>query len=230
MKKLCKLVMLPTDYADNAILVFNGQYKFAEYHENQYFTQQYVKSIGTVSYFLYILSNDKIEVNDWCYDSKENRIIKNQYFPENIPNTRKKVIASNSPSSKFSDLPKLPISFLQHYAIEYSKHNMIIDVKVDYEEYHGINTSIAEINSVSGDGSMNWKGINDLRDSRPLVNPKTNTIIITVPKPVVYTKEKVRELCLKAIQHGKKIQAFHQSGMGPRYAPISENQWLIDNL
>ena len=176
MKKLCKLIMLPTDYADNAILIFKGMHKFAEYYENQYFTQQYLSSIGAISYFLYILSNDKIEVNDWCYDSKENRILKNQYFPEKVPATRKKVIATNSHSSKFLDLPKLPVSFLQHYAIEYSKHNMIVDIKVEYDYYPKLESeTIPEICAVK-------------------VNPENNTIIITVPEKVVYTKDEVIKL------------------------------------
>jgi len=50
-------------------------------------------------------------------------------------------------------------------------------VDVEYELYHGINTSIAEINAVSGDGSLGWKGQDDLRDIRLKVDSH-NTITI----------------------------------------------------
>ena len=47
--------------------------------------------------------------------------------------------------------------------------------EVIVENYHGINTSIAEVNTISGDGSLNWQGKSDLRDYRikiPKEEPK----------------------------------------------------------
>ena len=35
--------------------------------------------------------------------------------------------------------------------------------------FHGINTSIAEVNAISGDGSLNWEGKNDLRDYKIII-------------------------------------------------------------
>jgi hypothetical protein len=75
--KRCKVVMLPTDKAENAILVFKGRNKFAEYHKDKFFTQQYLRSMGTDgcnSFHLYILSDDEIEEGDWVYDYIEKHV------------------------------------------------------------------------------------------------------------------------------------------------------------
>jgi hypothetical protein len=40
---------------------------------------------------------------------------------------------------------------------------------VEVEKFHGVNTSIAEVNAVSGDGSLNWEGKSDLRDYKIII-------------------------------------------------------------
>jgi hypothetical protein len=50
---------------------------------------------------------------------------------------------------------------------------------VNIEKYHGINTSIAEVNYISGDGSLSWQGRSDLRDYKiiiPKEEPKQETL------------------------------------------------------
>jgi hypothetical protein len=47
---------------------------------------------------------------------------------------------------------------------------------VEVEKYHGINTSIAEVNAISGDGSLNWEGKSDLRDYK-IIFPKEEATI-----------------------------------------------------
>ena len=229
MKKLCKLVMLPTDYADNAILVFNGQYKFAEYHENQYFTQQYLKSIGTggtTSHHLYVLVDDEIKLNDYVqtYHSRSTLPVIHHCVTEGdvisakalgclkvIATTDKHLLALKFRRTKLEAMSnvlsgvrnKISSDFINLYVSEYNKGNIISEVLVEYEG--AFDTSI----KVKSDGDK--------------------SLFITLSK-TTWTREEVVNLCLAAIQHGKKIQAFHQSGMNAKYAPISENQWLIDNL
>jgi hypothetical protein len=47
---------------------------------------------------------------------------------------------------------------------------------VGVEKYHGINTSIAEVNAISGDGSLNWEGKSDLRDYKIII-PKEDWLL-----------------------------------------------------
>lgn len=75
-------------------------------------------------------------------------------------------------------LPQPSQSFIQKFVEEYNKGNVITEVMVKYESYHGINTTIAELNAISGDGSMNWQGKGDNRDFELKINPKDNTISI----------------------------------------------------
>jgi len=42
--------------------------------------------------------------------------------------------------------------------------------------FHGINTSIAEVNAISGDGSLNWQGRSDLRDYKIIIPQEEATI------------------------------------------------------
>jgi hypothetical protein len=41
--------------------------------------------------------------------------------------------------------------------------------EIEFEKFHGINTSIAEVNTISGDGSLNWEGKSDLRDYKIII-------------------------------------------------------------
>lgn len=92
-------------------------------------------------------------------------------------------------------IPQIPQQFIEHFVSEYNKGNIITDVMVEFTSYHGINTSIAEINAISGDNSMNWKGIGDNRDFKLKLN-QDNTINI---KPVKdsWSREEVKNLVLQ---------------------------------
>jgi hypothetical protein len=41
--------------------------------------------------------------------------------------------------------------------------------EVKIEKFHGMNTSIAEVNFISGDGLLNWEGRSDLRDYKIII-------------------------------------------------------------
>ena len=53
---------------------------------------------------------------------------------------------------------------------------------VEVEKYHGINTSIAEVNYIAGDGSLSWQGKNDLRDYKIIIPTEE-------PNPLTVGKE-----------------------------------------
>jgi hypothetical protein len=76
---------------------------------------------------------------------------------------------------------------------------------VEVEKYHGINTSIAEVNYIAGDGSLSWQGKNDLRDYKIII-PTEEPNPLTVGKEfyesadkniTVYRQETLEEVAEK---------------------------------
>jgi len=74
MKKQGKVVMLPTQRAENCIITNNGTVKKGIYYHKALLTQQYLKSICQESHHLYIITDDIIQDKDWClfFDSNGN--------------------------------------------------------------------------------------------------------------------------------------------------------------
>lgn len=131
-------------------------------------------------YHLYVLSNEPLNKGD-LYMSKYHSIISKYNGVEKLPEGWKKIIATTNLDLDFPlRLPQLRESFIIYFVVQYNRGNIITEIDVEYEEYHGIDTSIAEINYVSGDGSLGWKGKNDLRDFKLKIN-LDNTINI---KPI----------------------------------------------
>lgn len=131
-------------------------------------------------YHLYVLSDETLNKGD-LYMSKYHSIISKYNGTEKLPEGWKKIIATTNLDLDFPlRLPQLRESFIIYFVVQYNRGNIITEIDVEYEEYHGIDTSIAEINYVSGDGSLGWKGKNDLRDFKLKIN-LDNTINI---KPI----------------------------------------------
>ncbi len=149
---------------------------------------------------LYFLSDDKIKegdsyINIECnsiFSSADKLAIKVINFNKAI---YKKIIAS---TDKSLGLPEPSKEWIEYFVSEYNKGNIITEVMVEYESFHGINTSIAEISAVSGDNEKNWKGRGDLRDYRLKVNPD-NTINIKPVEEKVFTLEEVKDLLYEAL-------------------------------
>jgi len=195
---------------------------------------------------LYIISKEETKNGELIYDSVNTyipeRIIinhgddgdgtlnnKNGYFP---------VIATTNKSLKIGDwihndsliaLPEPSQSFIQKYVSKYNEGNEIKEVMVEYEEYHGISQSIAEIYAVSEsdngrdyDKSFDEK-LNELgREYKLKVNPNDNTITIKKIKDT-WNREEVMELLNKCwIQATKKtIEPLTESGF---------SKWIGENL
>ena len=76
------------------------------------------------------------------------------------------------------DLIKDGVQAIDDEFLEWFVKNPSCD-RVEVSKYHGISTSIAEVNAISGDGSLNWKGKSDLRDYKIMIPkefPKPNII------------------------------------------------------
>jgi hypothetical protein len=133
MFKKCKVILLPTNKAENALILHNRGVNPLEYHGNKYLTRDYLKSVGAKAFHLYIISNDEINIADnfiGLFDENNGTIYKaiNDYP---LPNTCKKVIASTYIS--FLNLPSLTKEQIELYCSEYNKGNKIEGVMVEYK-------------------------------------------------------------------------------------------------
>lgn len=182
-----QVVMLPTEKASTVKLSEKNGLDYSP-------AMMFLKEKEWVNQYIYILSDEKIE-NCWFVDIYINKVY---HSSTHVPNENcKKIIATTDKylttlfiptgfksgvgalsHSKQIPLPQPSQQFIEKYVEEYNKGNIITDVMVEYESYHGIKTSIAEINAISGDGSMNWKGLGDDRDFKLKVNLKDNAITI----------------------------------------------------
>ena len=123
----------------------------------------------------------------------------------------------------YKSLPRPSDDFIKAFV---EKQGKIDKVLVEYQAYHGIKTSIAEVNAISGDDSMNWQGRNDLRDYKIKVSPD-NTITI---KPIQeektsWSREEVEQKCRKAFQDG-----YQYIAVSPKYMEKDTNEWIEENL
>ena len=118
----------------------------------------------------------------------------------------------------YKNLPQPSQSFIEVFVREFNKGNVITDVLVECEGYHGINTSIAEVNMISGDGTKNWKGLEDFRDFKIKVNPKDNTITIKKVKNSWNRNELIEKL---RDMHLDIVDGNYSKGL---------NKWIEENL
>lgn len=110
---------------------------------------------------IYITNDEKFVRNEWITDGIEvieatPKLVNSQGLV-NRRDWRKIVLTTDR------DLIEDGVNVIGDTFIEWFRNNQDCTF-VDVEKFHGINTSIAEVNTVSGDGSLNWQGRNDLRD------------------------------------------------------------------
>jgi len=132
-----KIVLLPTDKAENCLLK-NSDSTRLTYHPHSSFFQEYLKTIGSTSQHLYILSDEEIKEGDWSIDilnnivEKTNKATVDMLNSGMLHNGNSKIIATTDLSLK---LPKIPQHFIDKYIIEYNKDNKIEEVMIGYNQY-----------------------------------------------------------------------------------------------
>lgn len=228
--KQCEIIMLATEKAQLNALCLTASSKLILLDGKDWETVNDVA--GFRPQHLYILSSEEIKEGDWVLTKKYNNPVKANKFIKSIgwyySNTLvddicsgKKIIATTNESlielydkqtnlgiSKnwIKQLPRPSDDFIKAFV---EKQGKIDKVLVEYQAYHGIKTSIAEVNAISGDDSMNWQGRNDLRDYKIKVSPD-NTITI---KPIQeektsWSREEVIQLAEKCLNHFKPMNAW----------------------
>lgn len=135
--KKCLIVMLSTnEKAENCLVMYDTNNLILKYQPNQYYTQEYLKSIYCKSHHLYILSNDEIKEGDMVMRICDNLIHK-QHSDLTVLNNLakeglfKKAIAS---TDKSLNLPQPSQQFIEKYISEYNKNNKIEEIMVEYKD------------------------------------------------------------------------------------------------
>ncbi len=195
-----KIIMLSTEKAEDCLYTSSGK---LNYHRG-YLTQDYIKnSLNGKSFHLYIISDEEIKENDYCYISHLNIIRQNVYGEISstigtnsyLKDNCKKVIAT---TDKFLDIPLIPYSFLPPFIKVWNENNKITEVNL--EMCGGANDKFIQIE---------YKKIK-LRED--------NTVIILETKK--YSKEEVINLFNKmydSIICNKTLEPFFQ-------------EWIKENL
>ena len=217
MKKQHKIIMLRADSQVNQVEVANkfincpmyewDKNKDGTYNVFHLLCERVTKNghawvgsgIRTDIQHLYVISDDEIQIGDWCY-SKRNIIGKFGSFENSYEDECKKVIATTDPKiiNDFSTpetlfVPSIPQSFIE----EYCKSNGEINtVKVEYIEYI---TTCDECNHIHDYNAMRCDSCNCeiIMGATKYVNKlkltNDNEIIISKIKDS-WTKEEIFEL------------------------------------
>jgi len=214
-----KVVMLPTkEKAENCLAGYSDKSLLFKFQPNYHYTQEYLKSIESSAYHLYILSEEKPQDGDWYVHNQKGtgpRISNSSA----IPMDAKKIIATTDDSliirtetwdgEHFNpevsyNLSKPSQSFIEAFIEAHNKKQPITDVNVEYETY-----------------AAHRGKYDDELGERIKVNPKDNTITIKKIKDS-WTKKEVDNL----------IRKFHfdTTGKSTGHPDGICEQWINNNL
>jgi hypothetical protein len=190
--------VIETDY--HSRLAFNieeGKYIYRK-DQFRYSNQEKIENRD-----IYITCDGFITENSWiCHDST---LITKAKEVEYIDSEWKLIVFTTD-----VDLIKDGVQDIDDELLEWFVKNPSCEF-VNIEKYHGINTSIAEVNYIGGDGSLSWQGRSDLRDYK-----------IIIPK--VEPKQHVEFINNNIDQFDKAIESFKQETLeeaAERYSAYS---------
>jgi hypothetical protein len=153
---------LNRSYRDYAIGTEAGEpyWTYSQYKHHMSVTDASVRPHN-----MYITSDEEIKEGDWYLDTFNTQRIKANQFSDHkhYGNACKKIILTTD-----QDLIKDGVWGIEDGFLEWFVKNPSCEY-VNIEKYHGINTSIAEVNYISGDGSLSWQGRSDLRDYKIII-------------------------------------------------------------
>jgi hypothetical protein len=110
------------------------------------------------------ITNDEEDINENDYIiTKDGRLVQVSYLLSKDVYSASKVILATD-----QDLNKDGVQAIDDEFLEWFVKNPSCE-SVKFWRFHGINTSIAEVNAISGDGSLNWQGRGDLRDYKIII-------------------------------------------------------------
>ena len=156
------LFLLTTEKPSRLSILNNGELNFGA---------EFISSSNSVAKHIYITNSEKIKegVNQWYFDKTLNKPYNSggaQYL------YKQNVIVLTTDKGLIADgVQSIPDEFLEWFVKNSNCE------EIEFEKFHGINTSIAEVNAISGDGSLNWQGKDDLRDYKIIIPRTTQQII-----------------------------------------------------
>jgi hypothetical protein len=233
-KRKCKVIMLPTEKATNALKGYlDGSFLFN--YQKEYTTIDAEKGF-TGYYHLYILSDDKPKVDDWCinlnspHKHKELCRIDNQIELEQhvnrTGNNCKKIIATTDQTLEMKRdiiggfetgiaFSQPSDSFVKKFIEVYNSNNPITEVMVEYvdngeEDWFGDDYT----------GEPFWNEKLELK-----VNPKDNTLAITKIKDS-WSKEEVSQLLANFLTHCWNVN-YQFNGLA--HDEVAK-KWIEENL
>jgi hypothetical protein len=136
-EKKCQVLLLKTDNKENSLIQFGRSLRTS-------LTNLTELAVNRVH--IYIISDDKIEINDYVYDNYRKVILQavdkeNTDFFNLTPSRYKKIIATTDESLILSNntimarlLPQPSPQFITKFIESYNKGNVISDVIVEYEQ------------------------------------------------------------------------------------------------
>jgi hypothetical protein len=121
-----------------------------------------MREMGDSYQHIYITSDEEIKEGDWVitYNGLLAKVITE--FEWHFKNSKKIILTTDQ------DLIKDGVQPINDEFLDWFVKNPSCEF-VNIEKYHGINTSIAEVNYISGDGSLSWQGRSDLRDYKIII-------------------------------------------------------------
>ena len=245
-KKECEIRMLPTKKMSHiGFLTKKGK---DEFHDLRFFDKKTPNILDSENQNLFFLIQDKIRIGDYVMDLSSNKIyksyginLKDNLIAVNVEENNwinlsavKKIIASTEASLIFSGIVDVPLKFLKLFAKKYTKRMPITQVMVEFEEYHGMNRSIAEVYAVreSDCGRDYMKAFNEKLDELGreyrLKLDKDNCVIISSAEEFIAQKRQKEKI-------EKALRDFRRDclpfGEYPDYVIIEFlNNWFPKNL
>lgn len=174
MKKQLQLVLLPTDKAEDALIIKEG---FILPYKKNYFTQEYLRSENLKSFHLYAISDEYPKIGDYVYNSALNVIEKFAEFDNGL--LQNKIVITTDKSLGFK-LPTFTNDFINTYIERYNSKNPIKEIEVEYDcDHFQMPDKVIDILKVNTD----------------------NTVDVSLIENKLYTKEEVKSLILKAVDY-----------------------------
>lgn len=221
MKKLHKIVML----ASNKALIHLSHNKLITSIEETGVSDTY-KSIPQ---HLYVLSTEPIKEKECFFDKEDNCIMRSvdKQNADSINETRElydieryyKIIATTNRElyllcdGKYAKnecvylIPNIEQQFIEHFISEYNKGNVLSEVEVEY------------ISKFLGDDYRRGGEPTDV-----LKVDEHNNITISIPPIKMYSREKVKKLCMDALMHG-------YNGLPGNLTPVQGmNKWIEEHF
>jgi len=237
--KSAKVIMLPTN---------KGGYNLWLNKNNNLVYHKFPYGIGKPQH-LYIISDDEIKDDDWCYHTNNKSILKinkgeGKLMKEHL--YLKKIIATTDESLKLPCscsgmkdkvtcnwmckthrdymLPQPSQSFIEKYVESYNNGKPIVDVLVEYEDYYCKNNHYQ-----LDKGVCRYPYCNEFNYSKLKINPKDNTITIKRIKDN-YSRDELEKLCRLSWSAGVNHESLAKRGFKQEASSYFIDNWIKYNL